>query len=558
MRKNGYREQALALAETFAPKNNPTETNLHDWVIKIYIEDFPKLSITDKTNYQRALYHIESLDREVALKFMLQYGKVLVTELPQRATNVLIRLCCHYAPIPSNQPLDERRTFIVPEKRHLIYPNSGYSDDANHNTNDFTRAADYIFAFADQPYWLMIFLEVCTDYMSYCNKGNFEETLRDKSESDSLCIMYNTLLELYLKALKLKQIKSEHVHWYVEQALPSSAPTLPLTHQLSPATPTATTTATINNKEDEMVYRIYPVIESQLNDSNHEKVEKLIKYAKYDEKHALVLCQAKNFEFGILHLYERLNLKYDIIQYFMDKKVEEQDLMEKYNNILDRCREYGDADPNMWIQVLTYFVSGTEESRFSDLFVDKVLTAIKDKDVLPPLLVVQILSQNKKIELKTIKDYLSKKLSKEQVKIREQNTTISELQKETTKLKSDINELRTSAKIFQLTQCSFCNKQLDLPAVHFMCMHSYHQRCLEYEECFKCAKKNKEYLQDMRSKQRNKVSAQPGEDQSITDEEKRDSFFKLLDNAKQGFETVAKQFGTGLFPAGDHHDKSNK
>jgi hypothetical protein len=130
MRKNGYREQALALAENFA-QANPNEINLHDWVIKIYIEDFPKQAVDDKSNFQKALYHIESLERATASTFMLKYGKILVTELPQRATNLLIRLCCTYSEIPPKVPKDElpkdynsrsdeRRTFILPHNRHLI------------------------------------------------------------------------------------------------------------------------------------------------------------------------------------------------------------------------------------------------------------------------------------------------------------------------------------------------------------------------------------------------------------------------------------------------------
>lgn len=31
-------------------------------------------------------------------------------------------------------------------------------------------------------------------------------------------------------------------------------------------------------------------------------------------------------------------------------------------------------------------------------------------------------------------------------------------------------------KVFHVTQCSACGGQLDLPSIHFMCEHSYHQR----------------------------------------------------------------------------------
>lgn len=31
-------------------------------------------------------------------------------------------------------------------------------------------------------------------------------------------------------------------------------------------------------------------------------------------------------------------------------------------------------------------------------------------------------------------------------------------------------------QVFQVTRCASCGGQLDLPSVHFMCKHSYHQR----------------------------------------------------------------------------------
>lgn len=31
-------------------------------------------------------------------------------------------------------------------------------------------------------------------------------------------------------------------------------------------------------------------------------------------------------------------------------------------------------------------------------------------------------------------------------------------------------------RVFHVTRCSQCNGQLDLPSIHFMCNHSYHQR----------------------------------------------------------------------------------
>ena len=50
------------------------------------------------------------------------------------------------------------------------------------------------------------------------------------------------------------------------------------------------------------------------------------------------------------------------------------------------------------------------------------------------------------------------------------------------------------AKIFQVMKCSLCKRGLTLPAVHFLCQHSFHRECHpeEYEnECQICAKENR-------------------------------------------------------------------
>lgn len=36
-----------------------------------------------------------------------------------------------------------------------------------------------------------------------------------------------------------------------------------------------------------------------------------------------------------------------------------------------------------------------------------------------------------------------------------------------------------SVQIFQMNKCSACDTSLQLPAIHFLCKHSYHAHCLE-------------------------------------------------------------------------------
>lgn len=258
--------------------------------------------------------------------------------------------------------------------------------------------------------------------------------------------------------------------------------------------------------------------------------------ANYDAEHILVLVQSMNFKTGILKMYERLGLTHDIVQLYMEQK--------DYDNVIKACNKYGNLDPDMWIQVLSFFAQEaaaaeeeveTDGGRFEE-HISKVLMKIEKHDLLPPLLVVQLLSKHRRTQLGTIKDYLVRKFQQEQQLISKDLQVIKEYQQESEKMRQEIHELQTSAKLFQLTTCSLCNSQLELPAVHFMCGHSYHGRCLidTEMECPICMKKNREILATKRR----------FEESSMQHEQ----FFKqLTDKKTDGFSVVSEYLGRGIF-----------
>lgn len=49
-------------------------------------------------------------------------------------------------------------------------------------------------------------------------------------------------------------------------------------------------------------------------------------------------------------------------------------------------------------------------------------------------------------------------------------------QADTKKIREQIDSIKNSTIIFQGSRCSACHHQLELPSVHFMCQHSYHQQ----------------------------------------------------------------------------------
>lgn len=61
-----------------------------------------------------------------------------------------------------------------------------------------------------------------------------------------------------------------------------------------------------------------------------------------------------------------------------------------------------------------------------------------------------------------------------------------------------------SAKIFQKTKCNLCNSPLELPSVHFLCSHSFHQHCFESyaeseAECPTCTPENRKVMDMLRA-----------------------------------------------------------
>ncbi|KAK2167121.1 hypothetical protein LSH36_32g21058 [Paralvinella palmiformis] len=239
----------------------------------------------------------------------------------------------------------------------------------------------------------------------------------------------------------------------------------------------------------------------------------------YDLDQALVLCQMYNFKAGILYQ--------QIVQYHMDHG--------EYMHIIETCKRFGQQDPNLWIQALAYF-SGKEEDCKQQII--EVLSHIDDRNLLPPLLVIQTLAHNSTATLAVVKDYIVRRLQQENDQIQEDERLIEQYRTDTEKMRTQINELKTSAKLFQVSKCSICCHPLDLPSVHFLCQHSYHQHCFESyaeheAECPVCLPENRKILDIIRAQEQSR--------------DLHEQFHHQLERAQDGFSVIADYFGRGVF-----------
>jgi len=100
-----------------------------------------------------------------------------------------------------------------------------------------------------------------------------------------------------------------------------------------------------------------------------------------------------------------------------------------------------------------------------------------------------------------------------------------------------MDELGSKSTIFNIRRCSACGGSLDLPTVHFLCRHSFHQRCLNQTgdqdlECPQCAAGNNN-IRAFRKAQ-------------IDSSDRHDMFQDALQRSRDRFGTVSEFFGRGV------------
>jgi len=156
--------------------------------------------------------------------------------------------------------------------------------------------------------------------------------------------------------------------------------------------------------------------------------------------------------------------------------------------------------------------------------------------LMAPLQVIQALSKNAVVTMGMIKKYLSENIARERKEISNNRRLISSYAADTEAKRKEIDELETKPTVFQARQCSSCRDNLDLPTVHFLCKHSFHQRCLntldEDAECPICAPKNTA-IKAIRERQ-------------IKTADQHDLFKSELQRSRDRFGLVSEYFGRGV------------
>ena len=257
--------------------------------------------------------------------------------------------------------------------------------------------------------------------------------------------------------------------------------------------------------------------------------------AKYNSDHVLVMCQLHNFHPGTLYLYERKQLYGEILKHHIQHQ--------NVSAAVATCRKFGEQNPGLWLQTLQFIANDCSYDNPSQQDqIAEILSVVEKNRLMSPLLVIRTLASSPNANLGLVRDFLKNAILVEDMQTKGDETMIDQYRVDTAEMKDKITRLKEDATTFQVSKCTACNHTLELPSVHFLCQHSYHQHCFQsYSEsemeCPACHIKNKRILDIIKSQKQS--------------QHQHDQFHERLGKAPGGIEdsfaVVADYFGRGLF-----------
>ncbi|CAG8953623.1 hypothetical protein HYFRA_00010082 [Hymenoscyphus fraxineus] len=441
-RQGGYYEQAVYLA---------TKHGEHELVVDILIEDSKK--------YAEALEYIWRLEPEVMYVNLMKYARVLLENCPLEATQLFVEYF-------TGKFRPRSDAIVVPEE---VQRSGGYAAGA-------VTAVQNLKDLLPLPYMST------SAVASSPTQGNLAPTLSD-----------NQVVE------DIEQL-----------AVPEYTPPQPRTAFSSfvdhPDEFILFLEACLEEKdlqERDKIDLYTTLFEMYLHKSNEKKgadreeweakAKKLIegKDIPIDTSNVLLLSHLSDFKDGTTLVREQAGLRFDIFRSYTSAK--------DTRGAIKALRKYGPEEPQLYPAALAYFTSDPRVLEEAGGELDIVLKKIDDDGLMAPLQVIQTLSTNAVATMGMIKPYLQQTIERERREISNNRKLITSYRTETIQKREEIQDLTTKPQTFNNTRCSFCGSQLSLPAVHFMCKHSFHQTCINVQigedgevdgDCTVCRKEN--------------------------------------------------------------------
>ncbi|XP_050429198.1 vacuolar protein sorting-associated protein 11 homolog isoform X2 [Adelges cooleyi] len=241
----------------------------------------------------------------------------------------------------------------------------------------------------------------------------------------------------------------------------------------------------------------------------------------------LILVLSFEFKPAVVYIYEHNKQYSKLVRYYLS--------LNDYNGAIACCRKYGHIEPKLWIIA---FTTATEDDNFPPSMLEELLKEIETKSLLSAHFILSSLAKSKNIKIGNVRAYLTSLFGAEKKTLEKDKEMVNKYQQDTEVIKNTIEKLKNSAVVFQGLRCSACNNQLELPSVHFMCQHSYHQHCFQAfsendDECPACTTNNKQIMDIIRT-------------QSMI-KDHNETFHSQLERANDSFSLISEYFARCLF-----------
>ncbi|KAI2895459.1 hypothetical protein CBS63078_8584 [Aspergillus niger] len=451
-----------------------TKYGENDMVVDILIEDSKK--------YAEAVEYIWRLDPELAYHNLMKYARVLLSNCPEKTTELFIKYYKgQYTPkteveAPSMehqaQPTSTLQSLAAFLPLSLINASAGSKPEVEAPPAEDKATEELVEYQIPKPR---------TAFSAFVGHPDefisFLEALiqQDNLKEDDKIDLYTTLFEMYLDTASRQKDAAQKVEW-------------------------------------------------------EDKAKKLIegKDIPISTSSVLLLSDLSGFREGSTLVREQEGLLSDIFRSFTSAK--------DTQGAIKALKRYGPEKPQLYVDALTYFASSPQILEEAGDELDAVLKKIDEGGLMTPLQVIQTLSNNAVVTMGRLKKYLSDNIERERKEISTNRRLISSYSTETENKRKELEQLGSRPVVFQARRCMSCGGALDLPTVHFLCKHSFHQRCLnrvdEDAECPACAPQNST-IKAIRKRQ-------------VESADQHDLFKGELQRSKDRFGVVSEFFGRGV------------
>ncbi|KAJ1349927.1 hypothetical protein KIN20_005606 [Parelaphostrongylus tenuis] len=228
----------------------------------------------------------------------------------------------------------------------------------------------------------------------------------------------------------------------------------------------------------------------------------------------------------VQYILRKLGRTKELLQYYVEDR--------KLQEAIALCKAEKKGD--MWLGVLVYI--SKMDGPVDENMVQEMLEEIGAEECLHPLVVLEILARSNTLKVGAVKEYVIRWLDSQGKQIEADRKAINEEVQMMEEIDKQIESLKYNVQVLQVSKCSACDTALHLPAVHFLCRHSYHVHCFEsYSEkpdvCPACTPP---------------VSRENSKE-NIDDKASYQKFLKELNLSSSGMDVVSKYLRNGLFDA---------